>query len=256
MAALLALPDGEVHLHYALEDRLTDPTLLAAYRALLAPEEEKRRVRFHFEKNRHEFLVTRALVRSTLSRYEAVPPAAWTFKQNAHGRPEIAGPAGAALRFNLTNTRGLVACLVARDREIGVDVEDVGREGETVAIADRFFSPSEVEELKAQPADRQRARFFDYWTLKEAYIKARGMGLALPLDQFSYELPREAGGPIGIAFDPRLGDDPASWQFGQHRPTASHLVSWAIRRRSEPDLRVVIRRVVPLLPGSDAIEAI
>ncbi|MFS8066749.1 MAG: hypothetical protein ACMG6S_10290, partial [Byssovorax sp.] len=75
-------------------------------------------------------------------------------------------------------------------------------------------------------------------------------GLAIPLDQFSFQL--SPGRPIGIAFDPALEDDPASWQFEQLRPTPSHLVSLAIRRRDEADVRVVVRRVTPLLPVGDA----
>ncbi|MFO0755660.1 MAG: 4'-phosphopantetheinyl transferase superfamily protein [Byssovorax sp.] len=250
----MPLSPGEAHLFYVLEDQVKEPLLLARYEALLAPEERARRDRYRFDKNKHEYLLTRALCRTVLSRYMPVPPAAWTFSANAHGCPSVATPEAARfLRFNLTNTSGLVACLVARDRDVGVDVEDTERHGETVQIADRFFSPSEVAELKAQPPGRQRARFFDYWTLKEAYIKARGMGLAIPLDHFSYLLAE--GRPIGIAFAPELPDDPASWQFAQHRPTPRHLISLAIRRRDEPDLRIVVRRVIPLLPAADVIEA-
>ena len=84
---------------------------------------------------------------------------------------------------------------------MGVDVEDTERSGETVEIADQFFSPLEAAALRALPADRQRARFFDYWTLKEAYIKARGMGLAIPLEQFSFLLD-DWPAPIRVAFDP------------------------------------------------------
>jgi 4'-phosphopantetheinyl transferase len=245
------IPRGEAHLYFALEDQIREPVLLAAYEALLTPEERARKQRYYFEKNRHEYLITRALVRSVLSRYAPVRPAAWAFSANEWGCPAIATPEGAGLRFNLSNTRGLVCCLVAADRDVGIDVEDVEREGETVAIADRFFSPTEVAELHTRPEERRRARFFDYWTLKEAYIKARGMGLAIPLDHFSFLLTDHR--PIGIAFDPRLPDDPDAWQFEQLRPTKSHLISLAIRRKSEADLRIVVRRVTPLLPAADAL---
>lgn len=242
-------PPGEAHLYYALEDQIREPALLAAYQALLTPEERVRKERYYFEKNRHEYLITRALVRTVLSRYAPVRPEAWAFSANSYGCPAIASPEGTGLRFNLSNTRGMVCCLVAQDRDLGVDVEDIERAGESVGIADRFFSPSEVVELSAQPEERRRARFFDYWTLKEAYIKARGMGLAIPLDHFSFQL--AAGQPIGIAFDPQLVDDPTSWQFEQLRPAETHLISMAIRRRDEPDLRVVVRRVTPLVPEDD-----
>jgi 4'-phosphopantetheinyl transferase len=249
---LVALPDDEVHLWYVRRAEVTEPSLLQAYEALLTPEERVRKARYYFEKHRDEYLLTRALCRGVLSRYADVAPEAWAFTANGYGRPEIASPEGCPLRFNLTNTTDLIACLVAREREIGVDVEDVERHGETVAIANRFFSAMEVAALQATPEALQRDRFFDYWTLKEAYIKARGMGLAIPLDQFSFEL--EPGQPIRIRFDPRLADDPTTWQFRQLRVAPRHLISAAVRRADEPDLRFVVRRTIPLVPGSEVIE--
>jgi 4'-phosphopantetheinyl transferase len=246
--ALLPLPDDEIHVWYLLPDEIVDPRVLAAYEALLAPDERARRARYHFEHSRREYLFTRALCRATLSRYAPVAPAAWTFAKNEYGRPEIEAAAAAtygALRFNLSNTRGLIALAVARDRDVGIDVEDPSRGGETVAIADRFFSPIEVAALRALPEGAQDARFFTYWTLKEAYIKARGMGLAIPLDQFSFLV--DDGPPIRIAFDPRLGDDAAAWQFTALALSPRHAAAAAVRRGHGPDLRFVVRRTVPLV---------
>jgi 4'-phosphopantetheinyl transferase len=244
----LALPQDEVHLWYCLPDEIEDPRLLAAYEALLAPDERVRRDRYRFEKSRREYLFTRAMVRATLSRYAPVAPAAWAFRQNAYGRPEI-DPAShaphAALRFNLSNTYGLIACAVVLDRDLGIDVEDTERPGETVSIADGFFSRPEIAALRALPEERQPSRFFDYWTLKEAYIKARGMGLAIPLDQFSFLL--DDGPPIRVTFDPALDDDASTWQFEQFAITPRHRTSAAVRRGAGPDLRFVVRRTVPLL---------
>ncbi len=144
------------------------------------------------------------------------------------------------IRFNLSNTRGLIACLVALDRDVGVDVEDTERASSAVDIADRFFSPGEVRALRALPQERQRARFFEYWTLKESYIKARGMGLAIPLDQFSFHL--DDGPAIGISFDPRLGDDRSAWQFALYQPSARHTMAAAIRSGGGPPLSIELRR--------------
>ena len=241
------LPPDEVHVHYLLPEAIVDPRLLAAYDAWLTPEERARRDRYRFDRSKREYLLTRALVRSTLSRYANVAPAAWTFTQNQWGCPSVADPAHAHLRFNLSNTRGLIACAVTRGLDVGVDVEDTSRDTETVGIADRFFSPREVEALRAQPAEAQRARFFEYWTLKEAYIKARGMGLAIPLDQFSFLL--DDGPPIRVAFEPELGDDAATWQFEKLPLSPAHTTSAAVRRGHGPDLRFVTRRATPLLDG-------
>jgi 4'-phosphopantetheinyl transferase len=241
---LVPLPPGEAHLWYAAPAGLTDPALLAAWRGWLAPAEQQRHQRFHFERHRHEYLVTRALIRSVLSRYAAVQPAEWTFATNDHGRPHIASPAVVPrLRFNLSNCQSLVVCLVALDLEIGVDVEEVDRPGQTVEIADRFFSPDEVRDLRALPAEAQRGRFFEYWTLKESYIKAKGKGLAIPLEQFSFRL--ERGQPVRISFDPRLTDEPAHWQFVQLRPTPRHQVAVALGRGAGPDLPLVSRWIIP-----------
>jgi 4'-phosphopantetheinyl transferase len=242
--ARIPLPQGEAHLWWVRPERITDPALVRAYLDLMTPEERDRHGRYRFEQNRQEFLLTRALVRTTLSRYADVRPEDWRFGQNDHGCPFVLEPRSAAhLSFNLSNTTGLVACLVCRDREVGVDVEPLERRGETVQIADRFFSPFEVQALRALPAEEQRPRFFEYWTLKEAYIKARGMGLALPLDQFSFHLEAR---PIQISFGPKLIDDPASWQFEQFRPTGEHLIAAALRRQG-PDLPIQVRQTTPLL---------
>ncbi len=121
-------------------------------------------------------------------------------------RSSIGPPACPDLRFNISHTDGLIACAVTIGREVGVDVEHVGRRL-THDVAGRFFAPREVADLRALPDDEQQRVFFDYWTLKEAYIKARGFGLALPLGDFAFKLnPPDAP---AITFEPALEDDPA-----------------------------------------------
>ena len=108
--------------------------------------------------------------RTVLSRSAAVPPAGWRFRANHWGRPEIDPSAAGteALRFNLSNTRGLVVCAVALGGEIGVDVELIDRAGSLLEIADRFMAPAEARDIAGLPPDAQALRFFTYWTLKEA----------------------------------------------------------------------------------------
>jgi 4'-phosphopantetheinyl transferase len=180
-----------------------------------------------------------------LSRYAHVPPAQWTFIENVHGRPEILDrPRGVPdLRFNISHTEGLIACAVTIGREVGVDVEHIGRRL-THDVAGRFFAPSEVTELTRLPDEEQQRVFFDYWTLKEAYIKARGFGLALPLADFAFTLAPPS--PPRIAFEPGLDDDPATWQFAQDWPTPQHRLAIAVRRDGN-DLPVRIRAVVPAI---------
>ena len=237
------LPFNAVHVDLVHPDDPEAWSQHEAYLALLAPEEHERMARLVFERDRRRFLLTRALVRTMLSRYAGVPPAAWAFIANVHGRPEILDrPRGVPdLRFNLSHTEGLIACAMTIGREVGVDVEHVQRRL-TQDVAGRFFAPSEVNNLKALPDDEQARAFFDYWTLKEAYIKARGFGLALPLGDFAFTLAPPA--PPQIAFEPALKDDPATWQFVQDWPTPVHRLALAVRREGA-DLPVRIRKVVP-----------
>jgi 4'-phosphopantetheinyl transferase len=239
------LEPNEAHLWLAEPDSIDRPELLRAYEGILTDDELQRKNRFRFPEHRHLFLVSHALVRTVLSSYADVSPGDWRFVTNAHGRPEIAGPATAPpLRFNLSHTKGLAACLVTLDREVGVDVEDCERSGDLLGVADRFFSPSEVRDLRALPADQQWRRFFCYWTLKESYIKAKGKGLAIPLGQFSFDLDRADYSGIQIGFDPRLRDDPAKWQFFLFSYGRRHMVAGAVERR-EDEVRLRVHETVP-----------
>lgn len=242
----LPLPAEVVHVWYVFTDEARAPELLERYQSLVSPAESTQRQRFAFERDRHQYLVTRVLIRTLLSRYFPVPPTSWTFRANAHGKPAIAGPAGLPpLEFNLSHTRGLIACAVTLGREVGIDVEDVERREVSRDLARRYFAPCEADHLDTLAAADRRRTFFDYWTLKEAYIKARGLGLALPLDRFSFHF--DVAGPPRIAFAPELPDDPCSWQFFQHRPSASHQMALAVHIGSGPPLLVETRRTIPLV---------
>jgi 4'-phosphopantetheinyl transferase len=241
------LPDDEAHLWIARPEQARDPRLLRRYDALLSEDERRKCSRFVFDKDRHSCLVTRALLRTVLSRYAPVPPERWRFAANEYGRPSVDEPREQRwLRFNLSHTEGLVVCLVARRREVGVDVEDRTRSGELLAVADRFFSPFEVQALRALPREEQLDRFFFYWTLKESYIKARGMGLAIPLSQFSFELDSARERGIRIRFEPELRDDPNRWDFSALSCGRRHAIASSLERLHEEEIRLVLREILPL----------
>jgi 4'-phosphopantetheinyl transferase len=172
----IALSRAEIHLWLTGEQ--LDLEKVVRCRCLLSFEEKQREVRFHFEKDRTRYLVTRALVRSVLSRYEVVDPADWVFLSNAYGRPEIdvSMAQGRDLCFSVSHTAGLIVLGVTRGRALGVDVENLRSLEGLVDIAKQVFATTELAELADLPAERQLDRFFQYWTLKEAYIKARGTG--------------------------------------------------------------------------------
>jgi 4'-phosphopantetheinyl transferase len=237
------LPFNAVHIDLLQTTSADALAKMDAYRALLSPDEHQRMARFVFDRDRRAFLMTRALVRTTLSRYANVKPADWQFINNAHGRPELLDRAAGVpdLRFNISHTNGLIACAVTIGREVGVDVEHIGRLL-SHDIAGRHFAPAEVNDLRRLPEDEQQRVFYDYWTLKESYIKARGFGLAMPLGDFAFKL--NPPHPPTIAFEPALEDDPSTWQFLQEWPTPQHRLALAVRREGN-DLPVRIREVVP-----------
>lgn len=232
-----AYPAHTVHVVLVRQDAPRLRHVLPRWRALLNEEERAREARFHFDADKERFAIGRALTRLQLSRFLGGDPRDWHFRTNEHGRPELDIDAGAAppIGFNVSHTPGLVACAVTATPDVGVDVEAVTRPL-TYDIAERFFAPREVADLRTLPSDDQRRVFFDYWTLKEAYIKARGMGLALPLAHFAFHLHPPALPTIG--FDPEIPDDPGSWQFAQAWPSPDHRLGLAVRRGAGPDLDI------------------
>jgi 4'-phosphopantetheinyl transferase len=222
-----ALGPQDVHVWLSFYDGVAGE--LEAMRSLLSEAEIAQAARYHAEDDRKRHLVTRALVRTVLSRYAPVRPTDWRFTANAHGRPEIAAdmPEAGGLRFNLSHTRGLIALAVSR-RDVGVDVECVNARAVSPSMAQRFFTPEEAAALARVPADQQQLRFFEYWTFKEAYIKARGRNLTFPLDRFSLEFVDERS--VRLRIDPELRDDPARWHLSQFRPTPDYVLALCTER--------------------------
>ncbi len=244
-AAALALNSGEVHLWLTFCAEAQDSMLAERYRALMTLAERAQCDRFHFARDRHRYLVTRALVRTVLSRYAHVTPADWRFEATPHGRPVIVNEDDGArtLSFNLTHTSDLIALAVTRGRAIGVDAENIDR-GAMLDVADRYFAPSECQGLRALPAGDQPLRFFELWTLKESYIKARGMGLSIALDRFSFDL-REAG-KVSLSIEPELLDTPERWALCQLWPTPQHPLALCVERLPDQPFDLIARKLVPL----------
>jgi 4'-phosphopantetheinyl transferase len=215
----------------------------ATWRSWLSDGERARLDRFRGSDRRHEFLVTRALVRVALSRHAPLRPEEWRFVTGEHGRPaidrDLGLPGGTALHFNLSNTHGLVVCLVAAT-EVGVDVEHLDRPLD-VALADRYLSAAELAALRSLPLADQPRRFLEYWTLKESYLKGRGLGLALPLAKFGFELDGKA--PPRLTLDPSLTDDAHRWRFVQLQLSPRHLVAAALQRTGDEEPQLLVERV-------------
>jgi 4'-phosphopantetheinyl transferase len=207
--------------------------------ALLDEGERVRAQQFRFEADRRDYIAAHALLRTTLSLFVKVPPKRWHFTADAFGKPTIAEPDVAGwLAFSLSHTRALATCAVTSGVPVGVDVECIRQLDDTLDLARRFFSSSEARSLEQIAPKLRENRFFDLWTLKESYIKARGLGLSLPLNKFSFAL--AADGSIRFAVDPEFGDDADAWQFALHSPTPSHRLAYALRTGTRLKVRVTV----------------
>jgi 4'-phosphopantetheinyl transferase len=244
---IIPLTPAEIHLWLAFYDEITEESLHSAYRELLNAAEKEQEARFYFGRDRRRYLITRALVRTVLSRYVSIHPKGWIFSTNAYGRPDIvnAQARDACLVFNISHTHNLTVLGLTKGRALGVDVENFRAREVSIDIADRYFARQEVAVLTAAPPHQQQYRFFEYWTFKEAYIKARGMGLSLPLEKFSFQYPDDHA--VEITIEPELADDSARWQFWQFRPRSEYLVAICAERVGAQRPRLIVRQAIPLL---------
>ncbi|HEX8710063.1 MAG TPA: 4'-phosphopantetheinyl transferase superfamily protein [Pyrinomonadaceae bacterium] len=222
----LSLACDVVHVWLA---RLKQPAARArALLELLSPDERERAARFRFERDRESFINARGILRTLLGRYLEQEPASLRFDYNAYGKPSLAGASAAttALRFNLSHAHQLALYAFAREREVGIDLEYMREEFACEEIAGRFFSEREVEGLRGLAEDRRKEGFFNCWTRKEAYIKARGLGLSLPLDEFDVSL---APGEPAALLDVR--DEPLElqrWSLRELMPAAGYAAAVAV----------------------------
>ena len=187
MPPSIALGPNQVHVWQAsltLPDRASRDL-----RALLSPEERARAERYRGERDRQRYAVAHGVLRLLLSRYLTVPPAELRFVAGPHGKPDLAAPSGdRPLRFNLAHSGELALFAFAVGREVGVDLEVINPRTVDPVIAERFFAPAESRRIVAQPPAERSHLFARFWTLKEAYLKAVGIGLTQPLHGFEIGL--------------------------------------------------------------------
>jgi len=232
----LKINKNEIHLWQVNPDLITQAELLNKYKDLLSDDETKKQQRYKFAHDRHDALITRAFVRDLLSYYADIAPSDWRFDKGVKDKPEIVNPP-LPLRFNLSHTKGLIICAVTLADDIGCDVENTTRSNDVLAIANRYFSASETNALFSLPTEQQRHRFFDYWTLKESYIKAWGLGLAIPLKDFSFNI-IDTQVEQNSAFTVK---NTISLDFAQHRvDNADRWRNWLLYPNSNEQHRIAI----------------
>jgi 4'-phosphopantetheinyl transferase len=240
------LTPNRIDVYHVAPELVTDGEILNQLATVLDDVEQTRWHQLAFAANRHDFLVSHALVRNVLSLYANVHPAAWSFRTNRFGRPEIEGPSDAAgLRFNLSHTAGLIAVAVGGERDVGVDVENVTRDLPIEAAAS-ILSPAEIDRVRGLADSQRREHLLELWTLKEAYAKGRGLGLSLPLGEFSFDF---GGRPNEVTLAYHGDADHGRWLFELHRPTPVHRLALAYDAAEHGRAEV---RIVPLIARIDA----
>jgi len=222
----LTLADDEVHVWQANLE-LT-PAQVQHLRGVLAADELARGDRFHFEKDRQHFIAGRGMLRTILGRYLSVAPDHLRFYYNRYGKPFLAAESDhQRLNFNLSHSAGLALYAVTRNREIGIDLERIRANFEYEALAERFFSPREVAVLRTIPAEMKLEAFFNCWTRKEAYIKAHGKGLSLPLDSFDVSL--APGEPVTLLATRDEPQEASLWTLAALMPGRGYVAGLAVR---------------------------
>jgi 4'-phosphopantetheinyl transferase len=187
LEARLELPEDEVHLWRV--DLATVAKGEQRWEQILSADERARAARFHFPRDRQYFTATRALLRTILGSYLDSNPAEILFRYSEKEKPSLSpSQSGSDVEFNVSHSGERALLAFARGRALGVDVEKLREDFDHAAIARRFFSEQEQQQLAALPSAERHHGFFRCWTRKEAYIKAQGTGLSLPLRQFDVSL--------------------------------------------------------------------
>jgi 4'-phosphopantetheinyl transferase len=243
--------ESEAHIWITFIEKQYDPRLLDWYKRILSDDEQNRYKSFYFERHRKPYLISHALLRTTLSRYMNIPPANWVFSYDSYGRPQIDKPRGTPeLRFNLSRTQGIAVCLIASSLNAGIDIESVNNLDDPELLYRHVLSLSEIASLQGLPAHTLKKRFLIYWTLKEAYVKAIGKGLSIPLTQFSFKL--KSNGKACIRLDPRLTDDSSQWQFAFYWLTKEVILAIALCNSGTFDKNIRLFKVIPGFEHSPA----
>jgi 4'-phosphopantetheinyl transferase len=184
---VLDLCEREVHVWRASLE--CAPELARQLESTLSDDETNRAAQLHFVRDRGFFIAARGILRELAGAYLKCAPSELRFQYGPEGKPSVVSKnSDSQLRFNLSRTQGTALYTFACGRDVGIDVEAIRPDVATEAIAERFFTPRETAELRALPMELQAQGFFNCWTRKEAYIKARGQGLQIPLDSFDVAL--------------------------------------------------------------------
>ncbi|NJK68073.1 MAG: 4'-phosphopantetheinyl transferase superfamily protein [Microcoleus sp. CSU_2_2] len=200
---------------------------LQRFQQTLSHDELTKAERFHFQKDRTQFMVSRGALRAILSQYVDINPRALRFEYNPYGKPSlIVEQGGNTLRFNLSHSHGIALIAITKNRDIGVDIERIDTNFPYQQIAERVFSPLENAVLRSLPEQIQLKAFFTCWTRKEAYIKAVGKGLSIPLDCFDVTL--APGEPPALLNFQEKPEEASRWSLIELIPSPDTVATVAV----------------------------
>lgn len=231
---LLTDLENQIHVWFCCPDEITDQSKFDSYLSILSNEEREKYQRFHFDKDRHSYLISHVLVRKTLSRYCEVLPEKWQFTFNQHGKPEVSPKIQCPnLKFNLSHADGMSACVVTLGNDCGVDVENIQRKNKLDAVAKRMFAGKELEVILNSDGENKQKNFFNFWTLREAYVKALGTGLGGSSKEFYFSIDAvnvsdKKLSKAKINFVDSYKAEKLEWQFALLEPSSSHVAAIAI----------------------------
>jgi 4'-phosphopantetheinyl transferase len=219
------LSKDEAHVWHA--SLLQSESMIKSFAGLLTPDEQGRAESYHFRRDRNSFIVARGVLRLILARYLNRAPDELRFAYSPHGKPALLESDDAlSLRFNVSHSHEMALYAFTRERAVGIDIEFIHEDFASLQVAGHFFSRSEETMLRSLPSDARARAFFNCWTRKEAYIKARGEGLSYPLDKFSVSL--LPGEPASLL---QVDDDPlecSRWTLYELSPGQGYVAALAV----------------------------
>jgi len=222
--AEVILGASEVHVWRASLD--TSAKQIQQLARLLAPDERARADRFHFERDRLRFIAGRARLRLILSRYTGIAASHLHFSYSTYGKPSLVAGLADDLCFNVSHAEDVALCAFTRSGAIGVDVERVRTDVDIERLAAQFFSARENDALRRVPDALKPTAFYNCWTRKEAYVKAHGLGLSLPLDQFDVSLVPDE--PARLLASRIQSDEVEQWSLIALRPDEGFVAALAL----------------------------
>lgn len=245
------LPPRDVHVWLTRLSYVNDESLINDYLSCLDENELARMNRFAFKGLRHQYLVTRVLIKWLISRYTNLAIQDVHFEYNEYGRPQLPdGLNRLNLKFNISHQGDYILVGLTKNHDIGADIEKVECKLNLPEIAGRFFARSEIEDLMSMAGHRRLSRFYDYWTLKEAYIKACGKGMWISLADFSF-LVADDGIILSYLGKMEGNGNPEEWKFWLIGALKEYRMAIALRVDADNDSRLRLFSAIPFRDESE-----